>query len=73
MLNMYNGDQIHELRKSLGLTLEEFGEKLGVKRSTVCYWEKNKSHPRFAILEKINELAATVNGKNGHRKTVVAS
>lgn len=56
-----------ELRKSLGLTMQAFGDKLGVKRSTVCYWEKGKSHPRFTVLEKINVLAATLNG-NGHAK-----
>lgn len=43
--------------------MEEFGERLGVKRSTVCCWESGKSHPRFTILEKINALAEADNGK----------
>jgi DNA-binding XRE family transcriptional regulator len=59
---MYNNVQLRELRKSLGLTMEQFGGKLGVKRSTVCCWEKGKSHPRFTVLEKINLLATSLNG-----------
>ena len=33
------GDQIKQLRKNLDLTQEKFGDKLGVKRSTVAQWE----------------------------------
>ena len=32
-------DRIKELRKTLGLTLEKFGERLGVKRNSVSQWE----------------------------------
>ena len=33
------GDKIHELRAEKGWTLEEFGEKVGVGKSTVKRWE----------------------------------
>lgn len=32
-------ERIKELRKKLGLTLEKFGERLGVKRAAVSKWE----------------------------------
>ncbi len=32
-------ERIRELRKTLNLTMEKFGEKLGVKKNTVSQWE----------------------------------
>lgn len=32
-------ERVRELRKALGLTMEKFGEKLGVKKNTVSQWE----------------------------------
>ena len=32
-------ERIKELRKKLGLTLEKFGERLGVKKAAVSKWE----------------------------------
>ena len=32
---MTNGERVNEVRKSLGLTLEKFGEKLGVTKTTI--------------------------------------
>lgn len=32
-------ERIKKLRKTLGLTLEKFGERLGVKRNSVSQWE----------------------------------
>lgn len=32
-------ERIKELRKALGLTLEKFGERLGVKKAAVSKWE----------------------------------
>lgn len=32
---MTQGERVREIRKALGLTLEEFGEKVGVKKQTV--------------------------------------
>lgn len=36
-------ERLRILRKALGLTLEKFGEKLGVKKNTVSQWENGKS------------------------------
>lgn len=32
-------ERVRKLRKELGLTLEKFGERLGVKKNTVSQWE----------------------------------
>lgn len=37
---MTTGDKIYELRKQLGLTLEDVGDAVGVGKSTVRKWEK---------------------------------
>ena len=37
---MSNGERVNEVRKSLGLTLEKFGEKLGVTKTTISRIEK---------------------------------
>jgi transcriptional regulator with XRE-family HTH domain len=39
-INMTNGERVNEVRKSLGLTLEKFGEKLGVTKTTISRIEK---------------------------------
>lgn len=37
---MTNSERVNEVRKSLGLTLEKFGEKLGVTKTTISRIEK---------------------------------
>lgn len=37
---MTNGERVNEVRKSLGLTLEKFGEMLGVTKTTISRIEK---------------------------------
>lgn len=37
---MTNGERVNEVRKTLGLTLEKFGEKLGVTKTTISRIEK---------------------------------
>lgn len=37
---MTNGERVNEVRESLGLTLEKFGEKLGVTKTTISRIEK---------------------------------
>jgi len=39
---MTMGDRIKERRKAVGLTQEELGEKLGVKKSAVAKWENGR-------------------------------
>ncbi|MDY5975600.1 MAG: helix-turn-helix transcriptional regulator [Anaerovoracaceae bacterium] len=38
---MTQGERIKEIRKSLGMTLEKFGEKLGVKKAAISALENN--------------------------------
>lgn len=47
---------IKNVRESANMTQEEFGSKLGVKRSTVAMWESKKSYPRAEVLIKIMDL-----------------
>lgn len=37
---MTNGERVNEVRKSFGLTLEKFGERLGVTKTTISRIEK---------------------------------
>ena len=37
---MTRGERIREVRKALGLTLEKFGDKLGVKKNTLSALER---------------------------------
>ena len=37
---MTQGERVKEIRKSLDLTLEKFGEKLGVTKTTISRIEK---------------------------------
>lgn len=39
---MTQGDRIKQLRKTLNLTLEKFGEKLGVSKTAISKLEKNE-------------------------------
>ena len=39
---MTQGERVNEIRKSLNLTMEKFGEKLGVTKSAINKIEKNE-------------------------------
>lgn len=39
---MTQGERVKEIRKNLGLTLEKFGEKLGVQRAAISKMEKGQ-------------------------------
>lgn len=40
---MTQGERVREIRKALGLTLEKFGEKLGVKRNSLSQVENGRN------------------------------
>lgn len=40
---MTQNERIKEVRKSLGLTLEKFGERIGLKKSAVSLIENGKT------------------------------
>ena len=46
---MTNGERVNEVRKSLGLTLEKFGEKLGVTKTTISRIEKGVNNLTYQM------------------------
>ena len=51
-------ENIKALRKSMGLTQEDFAHRIGVTFATVNRWENNKAVPSklaLRVLEKIRE------------------
>lgn len=49
------GDRIYDLRKKLGLSQEEFANRIGVSRQVVSKWEGNLVIPLTDKLKKISE------------------
>lgn len=50
------GEQITYLREQSGLTQEELAGKLGISRSALSHYEKNRREPEFKILNDIADL-----------------
>ena len=46
-------ERIKELRKALGLTQQEFSEKIGIKRNTVAQYETGRNLPIDAVISLI--------------------
>lgn len=47
------GERIKELRKALGLTQKEFGERIGIKSNTVATYEIGRNNPIDAVISLI--------------------
>ena len=45
MTQSYFGDNLYSLRKSKGISQDEFAENLGVSRQAVSKWERNEAYP----------------------------
>ena len=45
MKQSYFGDNLYSLRKSKGISQDEFAESLGVSRQAVSKWERNEAYP----------------------------
>ncbi len=50
------GKRWASLRKQLGLTGEQLGEKLGLSKGTISQWETDLSIPRFEHAQKLRQL-----------------
>lgn len=50
------GEKIQELRKNLGLSQEELGEKLSVSMQTIDMWEKGQETPAIENLIRLKEI-----------------
>ncbi len=46
-------ERIKKLRKSLGLTQQEFGDRIGIKRNTLANYEIGRNEPIDAVLNLI--------------------
>lgn len=51
------GERIKAIRLSRGMTLEEFGERLGASKGAVYHWESGKNLPNKGRLETIAEMS----------------
>ena len=47
------GEKLYQLRRSLYMSQEQFGEKIGVSRQTICKWELDKAQPDARHIENI--------------------
>lgn len=50
---MTQGERIRELRKTLGLTLEKFGEKIGLKKNSISQLENGKNSVTEQVIKAI--------------------
>lgn len=50
---MTQGERVREIRKSLGLTLDKFGERIGIKKSTLSLIENDKNNLTEANIKAI--------------------
>lgn len=50
---MTQGERIREVRKALGLTLEKFGEKIGMKKNSVSQLENGKNSVTERVVKAI--------------------
>lgn len=55
---------IKELRSRLGLTQEQFAQKVGVTFVTMNNWEKGHRRPHPFLLKRLLEMAEEVGLKN---------
>ena len=54
-------NKLKELRKQANLTQQQLGEKLGVAKNTVSYWESGISQPSLEIIKEIaNQFQVTI-------------
>ena len=51
------GNNIRYIRKKLGLTQEQFGARLGIKRSLVGAYEEGRAEPRLELMRKMAMLS----------------
>ena len=53
---MMLGDKIHDYRISMGLTIQQFAEKLDIQPTVIDDWEMHKALPRVEELVKIEQV-----------------
>lgn len=61
---------VKDLRRRLGLTQEQFAQKVGVTYSTVNHWENGKRAPQPFLLQRLREMKGELDalGKKSTRE-----
>lgn len=57
--------RVKELRNHTGLTLEDFGRKIGVRMNTVWKWESGYHYPSYLARRRIEELEDQIRTEKG--------
>ena len=55
---------IRELRRRLGLTQEQFAQRVGVTYSTVNHWENGKRVPLPFLVKRLVEMKAELDAED---------
>ena len=55
---------VKQLRERLGLTQEQFAQKVGVTFSTVNHWENGKRTPQPFLVRRLVEMKEESDAKN---------
>lgn len=53
---MIRGERLKELRIAKKLTQDELAHIIGLKKSTICTYEKEKRRPKYQVIQKYMEL-----------------
>lgn len=51
--------RLRERREAKKLTQQELGEKVGVKKATICGWEAGRSIPNLDVVNKLADALGT--------------
>jgi DNA-binding transcriptional regulator YiaG len=70
-LNKQNGSPVHDLRRRLQMTQEEFAHAIGVTVSTVNRWENGHIEPSRLARRAIEGLAAQLTEESGVEAALV--
>ena len=62
------GNELKEARTNLGLTQEEFGQRLGVRKNTVWRWENEHRHITESIARLVDYLVKEVRAEQLKKK-----
>lgn len=65
-----DGSAIREIRRRLGITQNELGEKLGVDQGTVSRWERSVENPRPATLARLRKLLERDENNRAFKRSV---
>ena len=55
---------VKELRRRLGLTQEQFAQRVGVTYGSVNHWENGKRRPQPFLVRRLLEMKAELDAEN---------